>query len=61
MNDDKHKAAWFAVASIGASIYNLALLGGCAYLVHNGWSAWWFLLAIAACKSISTCDAKEVV
>lgn len=30
-----------------AMIYNLTLLGGTAWLVGwQGWSAWWFLLAV---------------
>lgn len=27
-------------------LWNAFLLVGCAYLVHHGWSAWWFALAI---------------
>lgn len=47
-------------AVLTISIYNLALLAGCAYLVVAfDWSAWWMLLAVCFLKSITTGKAAE--
>ena len=49
----------FTQAAMVVAFYNLAVLFGCAWLVHHGWSAWWFLLAFAVLKSVSECDCEK--
>lgn len=49
-----------AQGALVVAVYNLALLGGTAYLVTaHGWSGWWFLLAVALFKTVSGCDCKD--
>lgn len=47
-----------AVAVIFVVLYNLAILGGCAWLVWHDWSAWWFVLAVMLLASVGN-DEKE--
>ncbi|MFN7782281.1 MAG: hypothetical protein ACK5PG_06065 [Lysobacterales bacterium] len=50
----------FAQVALVVAIYNLAILAGTAYLVaFQGWSGWWFLLALVFCKSVSECDCDK--
>lgn len=50
----KDVAVVFLVAA-----YNLVVLVGCAWLVWNGWSAWWFLLAIGIMASVESSNEKD--
>lgn len=34
------------MTNVVVCIYNLAVLAGTAWLVHHGWSGWWFLFAL---------------
>lgn len=50
----------FVQACLVVALYNLALLGGTAYLVAvHDWSGWWFLPAGMLCKAVSDCDCKD--
>ena len=47
-------------AIIAVNVYNFAVLAGCAFLVWNGWSPWWFALAVCCIKTIRTGKAAEL-